>query len=617
MQPDDAGVGAVGSVLTPDVLEEFWPEAKQRLLGALRSQGISEAVAEDAVSEAVTRALSRGLPVHDVDDFCRWAFIVARNVALDSLRGAQRLTSVAVLPDGPDHYDLVSHVEVRERWRETVDAISSLTELDRVTLLATLGEEPVPVSRRDAIRDAVRRHRARARLRSAMAHVGAWLGWVKRPRHSWTQWAAAYDRPASALLVPLLATLSALLPAANGTRAEVRPVEPRVASGVTGQPQAAAAAGPAQTAPTAAPRQIAARPALAAGPAADTAATRGVAFEFASSPAYDSDHTVFAAASERSDSCNSANGVCPLLYRSTDGGVSWTLLPAQGRGIGRILLPPAYPNDPRIFSAGLTLSVSADGGHTFTTVAPASGPASMSPLFSDGDPRILFGSDRALLVPQPMQYLDGMAGTIPLRVPLPQSAIPLQFWFPHDRDFAADRRMLVAAVEAPRPTGDLVAQATRLVVNSSTIYSCTDQACDLVVDLGAENMPKRAWTGRDTVFVGGSRALHRSVDGGRSFVPVTLPGTEARRLLVALTASAGKLFATISSDQANQLFVSEDDAGTWRLLDEKERSFYNMIALPDGALLDGVQSAHGGITCSVDGGITWADTCARPAPPTP
>src|SRR5207302_9469193 len=84
---------------------------------------------------------------------------------------------------------------------------------------------------------------------------------------------------------------------------------------------------------------------------------------------------------------------CPVLFRSTDAGVSWKRLPAVGFVGGTVTLPPSYPADDRIFIAGPNaLQVSNDDGGTFSDLTPLGGFAAMSPAFSTGDPRILVGA---------------------------------------------------------------------------------------------------------------------------------------------------------------------------------------------------------------------------------
>src|SRR5688500_5629068 len=146
--------GVVSETLTPALLEQFWPVARERLVNALGAHGVAESVAEEAVAEAATRALGRRLVVTDVDDFCRWAFVVARNVAHDTTRRSKRTILLEEMPDSPADYDIAGHVEARERWRETVDAIKRLSELDQMALVHELdGTERG--TRQEAVKQAV------------------------------------------------------------------------------------------------------------------------------------------------------------------------------------------------------------------------------------------------------------------------------------------------------------------------------------------------------------------------------------------------------------------------------------------------------------------------------
>ncbi len=123
-------------------------------------------------------------------------------------------------------------------------------------------------------------------------------------------------------------------------------------------------------------------------PAAGTTPEETQFQSFAPSPNYKKDHTIFAAGA-----APCAHASCPVLFRSTDGGASWTQLRAQGFKGYRLLLPPAYPKDPTIFAMGPAgLQRSDDAGATFQTVHPIEGEAAMSPLFNDGDPRILIAA---------------------------------------------------------------------------------------------------------------------------------------------------------------------------------------------------------------------------------
>ena len=62
---------------------------------------------------------------------------------------------------------------------------------------------------------------------------------------------------------------------------------------------------------------------------------------------------------------------CPAIFRSQDGGSSWSRLTALGYTGGTVILPAAYPTDPTVFVAGSTgLLRSDDGGASFTVAVP-------------------------------------------------------------------------------------------------------------------------------------------------------------------------------------------------------------------------------------------------------
>ncbi len=342
----------------------------------------------------------------------------------------------------------------------------------------------------------------------------------------------------------------------------------------------------------------------------------GADYEFTVSPSYDRDGTVFAAGVRRD--CLGGLG-CALLFRSNDGGRTWRYLPAEGRGLGRILLPPSYPRDPRLFSVApdpqWMLSVSDDGGRSFRRLAVVPGEGAISPLFSDGDPRILFGSSRPQSHPFAAEYHDGASSLRPARVPLPTGATPVSFAFA--ATYAVDRRMFVSTVDVEAPEVD----AARLALSlgwSSAVYTCTDEHCEKAIDLGAGLGPARLTTptqDHSLVLAWTSASLHRSLDGGRSFSPIPLPSQHRRAILLDLASGpGGRLFATMTrgdSPSARWLYVSEDHGTTWRELRQDESSVNNVSSLPDGRLMAGRPSgAGGGIYCSVDAGATWAAGCA-------
>jgi len=86
---------------------------------------------------------------------------------------------------------------------------------------------------------------------------------------------------------------------------------------------------------------------------------------------------------------------CPVLFQTTDGGVTW-----QGGSLGpppefgeSVVLPPAYPADPRIFIAsppkpGNKDYIASRFGAPFTPLPLPPGPLAVSAQFDTGDPRV-------------------------------------------------------------------------------------------------------------------------------------------------------------------------------------------------------------------------------------
>jgi hypothetical protein len=612
MQSHGAHGGVGRSVLTPALLEEYWPVARERLVNALGANGVADDVAEEAVAEAATRALGRGLVVADVEDFCRWAFVVARNIAHDATRRSRRTLLLEDVPDRPDEYDLARHVEARDRWRTTARAMEQLSDVDRAVLLGEL--DPVhKTNRREAMKQAVRRHRARARLRHVLEQLGGWAGWLRRPPWLWPATPSGLSDGLVALaLLPLLAAGAPGAGGGNafdGTAISVpAPAEdPAVATGV------ARASTPSHgTAASVAGRLAKPASASAADPGPPLQ-PEGWRFQFTPSPSYHEDHTVFASGGAPSSSCGDVVAGCSLLYVSRDGGGTWALLPAAGRPPGRILLPPEYPRDTRIFSAAhRDVYVSKDHGQSFHLLTHGTGPATMSPLFSAGDERFLFGSDRVQWSGLPMQYRMTDGVLTPLDLPLPPTAAAMELWFAPG--YAHTGRIFVTTLEAPRPV-DLDGGTVRVAFTIPTMYMCEADVCTRMLDFGIDTLPPtvtQSSEARGLVFVATGRTLHRSTDAGATFQALELPGTERRRSIGTVVAAPdGRVYVKVATgDSVLQLFASDDGGETWELLREDKNAFSNLAVLPDGTLIEGRPSERdGGVRCSTDGGRTWSVPC--------
>ena len=158
--------------LTPERLAAVWPEARRRLVGRLEAQGVMWADAEDVVSEACLRALAAGIPTGSVDDFCRWAYRVARNLYVDGRRADSRLAPESAIDEREGAVDVIHRVEQRLLCESVLRSVAQMSPADRHALLG----RPEAADRREAVRFAVRRHRVRARLARSLGGLPATAG---------------------------------------------------------------------------------------------------------------------------------------------------------------------------------------------------------------------------------------------------------------------------------------------------------------------------------------------------------------------------------------------------------------------------------------------------------
>jgi RNA polymerase sigma-70 factor (ECF subfamily) len=297
------------------------------------------------------------------------------------------------------------------------------------------------------------------------------------------------------------------------------------------------------------------------------------------------------------------SGSCPVLFRSPDGGGTWQQLRASGYAGGPILLPSNFEADNRLFAAGpRALQVSTDNGATFATLAPLGGPATISPTFSSGDPRILLGA-----VPG-WAYDDAANNTTPLQLqPRPAGHV---FTFAFSPAWPKDNRLFVGS--SSPGSGSL---------QSSTVTVCFGTQCGSAAPLsGAEGaptvVPSRTFATTGKVFAWTPTGLYRSVDAGRHFTQVAVPvGAEVQGVV---EGADGTLYAAFQSTDdkgksTGGLFATHDDGKTWTPLGlgtplAKGASSVSSIGAD---LLTSLPT--GGLLCSADAGKTWAKSCPVPA----
>jgi RNA polymerase sigma-70 factor, ECF subfamily len=96
--------------------------------------------------------------------------------------------------------------------------------------------------------------------------------------------------------------------------------------------------------------------------------------DFAASPNYSSDHTIYMV--------GMGNNWNEQLFRSADGGATWTFVPTQGLQSSQLLLPAASFNSGRVYGGGGTfVQVSTNWGGNFQNDGPVTGYLAIAPAW--------------------------------------------------------------------------------------------------------------------------------------------------------------------------------------------------------------------------------------------
>jgi DNA-directed RNA polymerase specialized sigma24 family protein len=137
---------------------------------------VPPADAEDIVQEVAVRALAHPQDFATREDLARWCWRVTWRLRIDAVRKTRRVATTEC-PDVPATEDTVRLVEGRLALEAALAGVTSLSPRDRSALFAVASPD---ASRQETVRLAVRRHRARARLRRALGggFVVAGLAWL-------------------------------------------------------------------------------------------------------------------------------------------------------------------------------------------------------------------------------------------------------------------------------------------------------------------------------------------------------------------------------------------------------------------------------------------------------
>jgi RNA polymerase sigma-70 factor (ECF subfamily) len=572
---------------------------------------------EDAVHETILRAQGNLSRFRDDARLWPWLATIAANVCSDVRRHREREFAAAPLPlDVEDvHDDVARRVDARVVAR----TVSELPPQLRTPLflrefmdwtysdIAEFLGVSVPAVRTTLMR-------ARRELRTRLLDCAHLLG---RGRAGWAVltgrvgWLRVLQP--SSLERLLAAVLSVLAPAAGA-------VAPSMAApSISGPPSSVAVAVAAVDAPPserAAPVPVAASAGVRAPGAVAAATARrglepsdafadGAFWQFTASPSYQEDRTVFATGA---GGCATS---CVRLLRSDDGGETWHRLAAAGLQHSRLLLPPAYPRDPRLLAASSQhLWVSHDGGQSFEILAAAPGllrAAVMSPLFSAADPRILMVDGLSPIV---FEYRDDHKTVRPLDLALPTGAIPLDIAF--SSSYAADGAVLVQVSERPEDTVRSIAGLSAV----RKILRCAGGTCTPVLELERQVRFSVASTQMPHAVIAlDGPSGYRSVDGGRSFQRFEFPRSSIEETRIALAGGPDEsLYQVTELGDHRYLYVSPDAGRSWNFV-SRSSFVEGLTVLPDGTMLTAPHARPSlSFACSLDGGRTWKPTCSATEP---
>lgn len=202
-------------------------------------------IARDAVQEAAARVIERSVPFVNAVDLAPWVFTVASRLAIDDTRRAKRVDDGEV-PESVEPGSVEQAVLARLELGAMRRAWDSLTAKQRAVLVAASDGQPSPKDRREQVRLAVQRHRARTALIDLIGGVGVAVAAIVR--------VARRTVPGTAAAAAALAVAVLVLPGAaeapggrTSGQAEVR------VRGMAALPSSPQAVGPAPTGPSDAP----------------------------------------------------------------------------------------------------------------------------------------------------------------------------------------------------------------------------------------------------------------------------------------------------------------------------------------------------------------------------
>lgn len=322
------------------------------------------------------------------------------------------------------------------------------------------------------------------------------------------------------------------------------------------------------------------------------------------SPNYESDHTVLALGY-----CRGCVG--NTLFVSHDGGGSWKPQSSLLLAGASMVLPPNFPQDPRMFvlSESLGLQQSDDGGEIFRTVSPLVGRSlAISPSFGRGDSRVFIGGKTLF------EYDAGTGVTRPGSLAIPPSRDISYSSVAISPGYPSDPTVFVSEVDhdasfSPR-------------YDQTTLYRC-GVVCDekkfpVLGPMKLRLSPRFHQDGLAYAFA--YRGLFVSKDGAQTFREVQFPLPDwpdygaIRDVAIGWNAPSDHrpIFVSLVGAGATPgIYRSLDEGGSWNKTQVDLPGFDygadKLIVTPTGLLL--ATGMDYGIACSEDKGQSWAPRC--------
>jgi len=190
--------------------EAVWSDVSPRLRRFLATRCVNPADIDDVVQETAERVLARRVAYTSADNLFSWCCTVAWRLAITLHRRRARMA-------GPPEADVVASddvaatVELRDELATVASVFPLLSVLDRAAITSTVE----PSDRREAVKLAVRRHRARMRLMALVdAAVAIVVGLARRVLPNARRSVAV----SAATALPILVIAALAFPSSGATR---------------------------------------------------------------------------------------------------------------------------------------------------------------------------------------------------------------------------------------------------------------------------------------------------------------------------------------------------------------------------------------------------------------